>query len=51
MDLSDPTTYKEPDSFVVLDGASKKKSLVRIAPEITSYSWKIYEHPGIGIAL
>lgn len=28
MDLSDPTTYKEPDSFVVLDGASKKKSLV-----------------------
>ena len=28
MDLSDPTTYKEPDSFVVLDGASKKKVLV-----------------------
>jgi hypothetical protein len=28
MDLSDPTTYKDPDSFVVLDGASKKKVLV-----------------------
>jgi len=24
---------------------------LRIAPEITSYSWKIYEHPDVGIAL
>ena len=24
---------------------------LRIASEITSYSWKIYEHPDIGIAL
>ncbi len=24
---------------------------VRNVPEITSYSWKSYEHPGMGIAL
>ena len=24
---------------------------VRIVPEITSYSWSIYEHPDMGIAL
>ena len=26
-------------------------SMIRIAPEITSYSWKIYAHPDMGIAL
>jgi len=26
-------------------------AMFRIAPEITSYSWKIYEHPGMGVAL
>ena len=24
---------------------------IRIAPEITSYSWNIYEHPDMGTAL
>ena len=30
---------------------AEKQRLIRIAPEITSYFWKFYEHPDMGIAL
>ena len=36
---------------VIVGNGNSTPRLVRIAPEITSYSRKIYEHPDIGIAL